>query len=298
MSSVDDWDSGPTPIGMAHRNKWNSSPLPPPLKAPRFAVPDPAREELVQGFGSILKSGRGVDMTVVCQNEEFKYHSAIVCSRSTFFAAAVWGNFKVSHREREKSFLPFLIAAPLSSQSQQEAQTKAVKLPDENLLNVKRMMRYFYILDYNDDDVDEGTGTVFIINAQMYAMGDRFGVPGLKGVAAAKFERHCSCAGGKSAADQRQMDSLLLAIPTVYKSTPKKDGTLRDSVAGAFARDLLVNGEKWFPSTRFQKICRQFPDFIFDVLGKSVASQGRKKSGGDWRRSKWNQNDGWGGPGF
>ncbi|KAI4172672.1 MAG: hypothetical protein LQ343_003412 [Gyalolechia ehrenbergii] len=243
---------------MAHTN-WNTEPE-------WNEGSDPAREELIQGFGSILESGRGADMTVICRKELLMYHSAIVCARSTFFAAAVWGNFK-------------------------EGRTKTVKLPDENVQNVKRMMRYFYVLDYND----EGEATVFDVNAQMYAMGDRFGVPGLKKVAAAKFEKHCRCAGGESPADQSQMDSLLLAVPMVYKSTPKTDRALRDSVAGAFARDLPVNRERWLTSSGFKNICRTFPEFIFDILGRTVDSQVKKRYGG-WDFDDWDRHDSWARP--
>lgn len=66
-------------------------------------------------------------MAIICNGTEMRYHSAIVCPRSTFFAAAVWGNFK-------------------------EGETKTIMLQNEKVSMVRRMMGYFYILDYEDQN--------------------------------------------------------------------------------------------------------------------------------------------------
>ena len=44
----------------------------------------------------LLETGQGSDMTITCKGKVFKVHSAIVASRSDFFATACWGGFKVS----------------------------------------------------------------------------------------------------------------------------------------------------------------------------------------------------------
>lgn len=107
---------------------------------------------------------------------------------------------------------------------------------------VTRMMQYFYILDYSDkDNTSSATATtsatplsVFEVNAQMYAMGDQFRVPGLKKVAAAKFDAHCWEAQGWN--DIPGMQAILDSVQTVYTSTPEGDRTLRDSIASTVAR--------------------------------------------------------------
>ena len=43
----------------------------------------------------LLETGQGSDMTITCKGNVFKVHSAIVASRSVFFATACWGHFKV-----------------------------------------------------------------------------------------------------------------------------------------------------------------------------------------------------------
>ena len=43
----------------------------------------------------LLETGQGADMTMTCKGKIFKVHSAIVASRSDFFAAACWGSLKV-----------------------------------------------------------------------------------------------------------------------------------------------------------------------------------------------------------
>lgn len=65
------------------------------------------------------------DLTIICGNEEFKVHRVLVCMRSPFFAAACDGNFM-------------------------ESQTGIVTLKEDDLETVKRMISYFYTLDYDD----------------------------------------------------------------------------------------------------------------------------------------------------
>ena len=43
----------------------------------------------------LLKEGKYSDLTLMCQDEEFKIHRNIVCAQSPVFAAAVDGGFKV-----------------------------------------------------------------------------------------------------------------------------------------------------------------------------------------------------------
>ena len=50
---------------------------------------------LTRSISGILQSAKYSDLTVRCGSEEFKIHRAIVCPRSTFFAAACDGQFRV-----------------------------------------------------------------------------------------------------------------------------------------------------------------------------------------------------------
>ena len=45
---------------------------------------------------SLLNDGKYADMTISCQEHDFKCHHAIICSQSDFFAAALKSGFRVS----------------------------------------------------------------------------------------------------------------------------------------------------------------------------------------------------------
>ncbi|KAI4150144.1 MAG: hypothetical protein L6R39_002339 [Caloplaca ligustica] len=183
----------------------------PPTSMPWPPELDHACRELVQGFESVLQSGRGVDMTVICENQVLRYHSGIVCPRSTFFANAIWGTFK-------------------------EGETKTVILK-EKLSMVRRMMRYFYVLDY--DDQDDGALSDLEVNAQMYAMADQFNANGLKNVAAAKFARRCdNIISSPARKREAGLRALMSCATTVYTSTPDSDKMLRSRLARA-AKDVI-----------------------------------------------------------
>ncbi len=70
----------------------------------------------------------------------FKVHKVILGSRSFFFAAACWGDFKVG---RGMNFPQNML-----NLSMQEAKSNIINLPDENPELVKKMLEYLYALDY------------------------------------------------------------------------------------------------------------------------------------------------------
>jgi len=47
---------------------------------------------------SVYDSSKYSDLTIRCRDRDFKVHRAVVCPRSTFFAAACDGCFKASLR--------------------------------------------------------------------------------------------------------------------------------------------------------------------------------------------------------
>ncbi|KAL9019282.1 MAG: hypothetical protein Q9185_003456 [Variospora sp. 1 TL-2023] len=113
----------------------------------------------------ILNSGRGADMTVICQSTKFRYHSVIVRLHSEYFAPATWENLK-------------------------EGDLKRIKLRHAKHSLVGRMMSNFYVLNYDEDEVEEAR-TTLEVNAQMYGMADKYGIVGLRGLARVKFNHSC-----------------------------------------------------------------------------------------------------------
>ncbi len=196
-------------------------------------------------------------MKIVCGGESLEYHSAIVCQRALFFEAAFWGNFE-------------------------EGQTKTIILDMEKLSMVRRMMRYCYLFDYNDHD--ETAMSDVEVNARMYAIADRFGVPGLKKAAAAKFARCCILSQTPFG-----MEILLKCVETVYTSTPDTDNTLRESLATAIGH-LLRKQQNLVETSQFKDTCLQFADFAYQMIKTGISSGSTLRYPDRWNTS----NDDWG----
>ncbi|KAG5659615.1 hypothetical protein KAF25_002174 [Fusarium avenaceum] len=67
----------------------------------------------------LLTTGDYSDLTIICGDDRYEVHKAIVCSRSPFFKRACDGNFE-------------------------ESQTSEVKLPDDDPVAVQMMIEYLY----------------------------------------------------------------------------------------------------------------------------------------------------------
>ena len=100
---------------------------------------------------------------------------------------------------------------------------------------IYRMLEYLYMQDYTVDlgfdpfwpVNDSWAQTRLHVHAQMYSLGDKFDLPGLKKEAARRFINDIAIPGDK----KRETLTLLSVIPTVYTTTPDSDRGLRDLVA-------------------------------------------------------------------
>ncbi|KAM3546351.1 hypothetical protein ARSEF1564_000839 [Beauveria bassiana] len=76
-----------------------------------------------RSFTRLFDEGAYSDLTIVCGDDRYRVHKAIVCPRSKFFASACNGPF-------------------------QEGESGVVHLPEDDPLAIKMMIHYFYHLDY------------------------------------------------------------------------------------------------------------------------------------------------------
>ena len=110
----------------------------------------------------------------------------------------------------------------------QETETRLIKLQDETPAMVDRMMSYFYKLDYCDgqsisqDLHDNSDISPLHTNVVMYAIGEKFGIGGLKKLAEEKFR-----IAFRSSAET-DLTQFLQVITEVYNPTPDTDYGLRD----------------------------------------------------------------------
>lgn len=128
---------------------------------------------------------------------------------------------------------------------------------------VGRMVTYLYTLDYTDTKlVTHGSGSVVEtpwdsgshVNVQMYMMGDKYGIWGLKKTAEAKFE--------KAITQNKGILDLLPVVATIYDSTPEQDRGLRDIAVRLAGMDLAALAKL----PQFKEVVADVPEFACDII--------------------------------
>lgn len=220
-------------------------------------------------------------MTIVCGVERRKYHSQIICPQSDFFKAAFWGNFVVI------TDAPFHQTLAALTWSPQEGKTKILELPDDNPLFVHRMMRYFYLLDYEEEDERKRYRYFFTLDlhVEMYLLGDKYAVEGLKKVAAVKFGRSCrNLSRDVKFHTKTYMGSLLEMVPLVY--TAPQARALRQSLAEAIACYIDANLSV-MRNEHFKELYYAHPDFAYDTMTAGMVRAHSHNTGCAGKHKGW-----------
>lgn len=171
--------------------------------------------------------------------------SAIVASRSDFFATACWGEFKVKvNRWSRRAKTDRLIS--------QEAQSHCIDLPEDLPTAVEIMLQYLYGLDYtvkahreylghfypiaftDGDNLRRSSSLQLLANVHMYSMGDKYGIDGLKGIASENFALTLKRPEWQVGLyfSGVSIGALGTALECIYDSTPETDKGLRVQVLG------------------------------------------------------------------
>ncbi|KAH0148142.1 hypothetical protein KCU67_g11572, partial [Aureobasidium melanogenum] len=186
---------------------------------------------LLKATADLQESSDYSDLTITCGTDVYRVHKAIVCSQSEFFRLAC--RTRIDPKGDFKEGKTGVVDIPRSTASNSSDSEWDVDAEDPRC--VKLMVHYFYNLDYlevetakikaepaastsfKDYTLDDG---ILIDHARMYAMGDKYGVPGLKAIAKCKFEDilRYTCAG------------LAKAMRIAYISTVESDKGLRQLI--------------------------------------------------------------------
>lgn len=149
------------------------------------------------------------------------------------------------------------------------------------------MMRYFYVLDYEEEDERKRCRYIFALDlhVEMYLLGDKYAVEGLKKVAAVKFGGSCrSLSHVVKFHPKTYMGILLEMVPRVYTTPPAR--ALRQSLAEAIAcyidADLGV-----MRNERFKELYYAHPDFAYDTMTAGMVRAHSHKTAGVGYRQAW-----------
>ncbi|KAL6714132.1 hypothetical protein ACLMJK_008626 [Lecanora helva] len=161
-------------------------------------------------------------------------------SRSSWFAAACKGNFKVS----KPSFWERLWE---SSHLSKEATTQKIEFPEDNPSLIAKLVDYAYVLDYTDHEYAHKSNSEehkFIsalhTNAELYLLGEKYDLQGLKKLAGTKFDMAVAKLGTKPP----EPSAMLSLVSIVCEGTPVKDRGLRDRVVSLALANLDTCGHK------------------------------------------------------
>lgn len=172
-----------------------------------------------------------------------------------------------------------------SSNILQEAETTFVSL-EEDSKQVERLVNWFYTGKYNDVDLTTFAyikdnsktfeapdicdkcgyrGGTIVINAEMYGLGDKYGIPALKTYARKRFKKRldkpldedAKCAQPFEKCFDSYLFDFFHALQVVYNTTPPTDRALREVMNFKTAENFAF----FYDVDVLSELIRDHPDF-------------------------------------
>lgn len=214
-----------------------------------------------------LVSGKYQDMVVRCESREWKVHRVILCASSEYFSKACEDTFEVC--------TPFHVSKS-SLIRRKEGISGEINLQEDDPEMVDNMLRFLYTSDYQDNA--EG-GRPLLVNAKMYAIGDKYRIEALKKLAKTKFSGALDAGW--------DIVSFPEVIETVYTTTLTSDRELRDCLKPV----LLEHKEELHEQEGFVGLIKDKlsdGDFAIDVIHAWTEFRGSKKvSSNTYTQGPW-----------
>jgi hypothetical protein len=171
----------------------------------------------------------------------------------------------------------------LTESTQQEAADKVITLHDDEPEMVARMLLCLYTSGYPiqlkerglsghptveelmkngcpkfQADSFEHETNPFLVHSKMYAIADKYDIPGLQAICVTKFEVNVD--------DNSELQNLVDALPHVYSSTPPSQTALKQKAAALVQKSYnkIIHGPRL--KTKLETACVQSGQLGWDIL--------------------------------
>ncbi|KAI9769799.1 MAG: hypothetical protein M1840_003793 [Geoglossum simile] len=212
-----------------------------------------AVEHLLAAISESRDNGEFTDLTLSHGTRLFKVHRIIVCPQSKVFYKACTGGFEVG------SLSYILTVANIN----QESFTSIIKVVDVSYVEVKKMN-----MSYDDEIPEEAEQEMdpsissLQLHARMFALGDRYDIPGLRDLAVKNYSSRCAVPGVSL--------ELITSIHDVYTRTPASIRQLRDIAGILMRKNLPEMLDDKVVTAAYEELLTKVPDFTRDLLGTYV----------------------------
>ncbi|KAL8665572.1 MAG: hypothetical protein Q9202_002076 [Teloschistes flavicans] len=146
-----------------------------------------------------------------------------------------------------------------------------IELPEISPPMLRRLIRYFYVLDYDDvpgQDFAPGYPAIKL-NGRMLSVAVRFGVYGLQKIAASKFEDSCIRLASPCEEPLSALKLLADVATMIYSPSVQTYNELRSSIAKAVGSHL-INDLRLLDNPAIKELCRQHPSFVYDLMTEGI----------------------------
>ncbi|KAF5253943.1 hypothetical protein FANTH_1268 [Fusarium anthophilum] len=250
--------------------------------------------ECVQSLPGMLETGELSDLTIICGNTRHRVHKLVLCTGSKFFKVACTGMYKESDGEINlpdddpaavRKMIRYLynidynlsrtripdyeddVEAELSDTEYDAEARYRMKLFGAEFIGRKRI-KQLKELEWGGGQSEESPiSSQLCLHAKVYALGEKYGMQGLKKAAKGAFESEIQSGNAG-------VDDFAEAVGEVYTSTVSEDRGLRDVVVKMIEQDILL-----LDYDVVREVMRA-TDFAMDVLlymSQGMRSQARFK---------------------
>ncbi|KAG9674738.1 hypothetical protein KCU99_g4228, partial [Aureobasidium melanogenum] len=230
---------------------------------------------LLKATADLQESSDYSDLTITCGTDVYRVHKAIVCSQSEFFRLACRTGVDPKGDFKEGKTGVVDIPARNTKDGLEEVDWD---MDAEDPKAVKLMIHYLYHLDYLEVETakvkaDPSPGVskdytandgILIYHAMMYAMGDKYGIYGLKALAREKFQEAWKFTAA----------GLVKAIKIAYASTMESDIGLCEIIINNLHSNVRNGLTTWMQMTEIDQCVKELPDLSYALLRKQLGLSG------------------------